>query len=193
MPTGLMHDLFHVSVPIAEKILRPVLVYAFLVICLRIFGKREMAQLNPFDMVVLLSLSNTVQNAMIGEDNSLAGGLIGASSLLLINWLVIRFLFRHRRLDEIFAGKPSVLIEQGHIRENALAKELLSRAELQTMAHRQGVKSLKEIKTCIIEPGGTIFIERNEPPPEERRHVELLDRITQLTRQVEDLKGRLPN
>jgi uncharacterized membrane protein YcaP (DUF421 family) len=192
MPTGLMHDLFHVSIPIAEKILRPVIVYAFLVICLRIFGKREMAQLNPFDIVVLLSLSNTVQNAIIGEDNSLAGGLIGALSLLLINWLVVRLLFRHRRLDEIFAGKPSVLIEQGHVKETALAKELLSHSELQTLAHRQGVKSLKEIKTCIIEPGGTIFIERKEPPPEERQHIELLDRIAQLSRQIEDLKGRLP-
>jgi uncharacterized membrane protein YcaP (DUF421 family) len=192
MPADMFRDLFHVSVPIAEKILRPVIVYVFLVICLRIFGKREMAQLNPFDIVVLLSLSNAVQNAIIGEDNSLFGGLIGALSLLLINWLVIRFLFRHRRLDEILAGKPTVLVEKGRLREKSLAKEFLSRADLLTMAHRQGFKNLKEIETCIIEPGGTVFLERKDPPIEERRQAELLARIDQLSAQIEILKSRLP-
>ena len=76
-------------------------------VVLRVFGKRELAQLNPFDLVVLLSLSNTVQNAIIGNDNSLSGGLIGAFTLLAVNYLVVRFLFRHRRLDQIFEGKPT--------------------------------------------------------------------------------------
>ena len=82
----LSHDMFSMQLPLAEKILRPVIVYLFLVVFLRIFGKRELAQLNPFDLVVLLSLSNTVQNAMIGDDNSVSGGLVGAFSLLAINW-----------------------------------------------------------------------------------------------------------
>jgi uncharacterized membrane protein YcaP (DUF421 family) len=193
MAASISYDLFHISIPIAEKILRPVLVYAFLVICLRVFGKRELAQMNPFDMVVLLSLSNAVQNAIIGEDNSLLGGLVGALSLLMINWLVVRFVFRHRRLDEMLAGKPSVLMEQGRVKEKALARELMSRSELQTMAHRQGFKSLEEIETCILEPGGTIFMKRKEPPPEERRHAELLARIEQLSHQVAELNGRLPS
>src|SRR5512140_2432867 len=142
MSATMMQDLFHISIPIAEKILRPVVVYAFLVVCLRVFGKREMVQLNPFDFVVLLSLSNAVQNAIIGEDNSLLGGLIGALSLLVMNWLVIRFLFRHRRLDQILAGNPVVLVEKGHLKERALAKELLTHSELLTMARRQGLESL---------------------------------------------------
>src|SRR5712692_9747682 len=100
-------DIFVVGAPIAEKIIRPVLVYFVLVVALRVFGKRELEQLNPFDLVVLLSLSNTVQNAIIGNDNSLTGGLIGAFSLLAMNYLVVRFLFRHRRLDQIFEGKPT--------------------------------------------------------------------------------------
>src|SRR4249920_1821693 len=112
-------DTFVVGAPIAEKILRPILVYIFLVVALRVFGKRELAQLNPFDLVVLLSLSNTVQNAIIGNDNSLTGGLIGALALLLMNYLVVRFLFRHRRLDQMFEGKPTVLIEHGHLNRNA--------------------------------------------------------------------------
>src|SRR5579859_4921932 len=96
--TSMWHDIFALGAPILEKILRPALVYFFLVLSLRVFGKRELAQLNPFDLVVLLSLSNTVQNAIIGNDNSLTGGLVGALALLAMNYLVVRFLFRHRRL-----------------------------------------------------------------------------------------------
>src|ERR1039457_2449855 len=103
-------EIFVVGVPIAEKVLRPALWYVFLVGALRVFGKRELAQLNPFALVVLFSLSNTVQNAIIGNDNSLSGGLIGAFALLAINYLVVRFLFRHRRLDEIVEGAPAVLV-----------------------------------------------------------------------------------
>src|SRR3982750_4344065 len=95
-----LQDTFTPGAPLVEKALRPVIVYFFLVLVLRVFGKRELAQLNPFDLVVLLSLSNTVQNAIIGDDNSVLGGLIGALALLIINYCVVRFLFKHRRLDE---------------------------------------------------------------------------------------------
>src|SRR5476649_2215174 len=126
----LSHDMFHMPLPITEKILRPVVVYLFLIGFLRLFGKRELAQLNPFDLVVLLSLSNTVQNAIIGDDNSVTGGVIGALALLAMNYLVVRFLFRHRRLDQVFEGKPTVLVEHGQVVRGALAKELLTLAEL---------------------------------------------------------------
>src|SRR5215210_6252176 len=109
-------NMFHLAVPVAEKMLRPLVVYVFLVVVLRIFGKRELAQLNPFDLVVLLSLSNTVQNAIIGEDNTVTGGLIGAFSLLAINYFVVRFVFKHRRLDQLVEGKPTVLIKNGRLR-----------------------------------------------------------------------------
>src|SRR5437016_10086809 len=134
------HDMFRLALPVTEKILRPVIVYAFLVIALRIFGKRELAQLNPFDLVVLLSLSNTVQNAIIGDDNTVAGGLIGAFTLLFVNYLVVRYLFRHRRLDQIIEGKPSVLVKDGHVCKDALAKELITISELKTLARRQASK-----------------------------------------------------
>src|SRR5579883_3253133 len=127
--TGSMwHDIFVLGAPIVEKIIRPIIVYFVLVALLRAFGKRELAQLNPFDLVVLLSLSNTVQNAIIGNDNSLSGGLIGALALLGVNYLVVRFLFRHRRLDQWFEGKPTTLIDNGHVVKKALAKELLTHA-----------------------------------------------------------------
>jgi len=98
-------DMFVLGVPLLEKILRPIVVYAFLVISLRLAGKRELVQLNPFDLVVLLTLSNTVQNAIIGEDNTVVGGIIGATSLLVTNFLVVRFLYRHRKLDQFVEGR----------------------------------------------------------------------------------------
>src|ERR671932_551839 len=107
MDAALWRDLLHPDVSILEKIIRPTLVYFFLVVSLRLAGKRELAQLNPFDLVVLLTLSNTVQNAIIGSDNSVTGGLIGASTLLVVNYVVVRFLFKHRRLDQLIEGNPT--------------------------------------------------------------------------------------
>src|SRR5438876_10445639 len=104
MNSTLFQNMFSLSLPVAEKVLRPVIVYVFLIIGLRLAGKRELAQLNPFDLVVLLTLSNTVQNAIIGDDNSVTGGIIGASTLLIVNYLVVRYLSRHQKLDELVEG-----------------------------------------------------------------------------------------
>src|SRR5471032_1122609 len=101
MQMKLVHDMFFLSLPIAEKILRPIVVYVFLIVGLRLAGKRELAQLNPFDLVVLLTISNTVQNAIIGDDNSVTGGIIGAATLLLVNYLVVRYLYTHSRLERL--------------------------------------------------------------------------------------------
>jgi uncharacterized membrane protein YcaP (DUF421 family) len=177
-------EIFVVGVPIAEKILRPALVYVFLVVALRVFGKRELAQLNPFDLVVLLSLSNTVQNAIIGNDNSLSGGLIGALALLALNYLVVRFLFRHRRLDEILEGAPAVLVEHGCVKQDALAKELLTTAELMTVLHRQGFETVAEVDRCILQPGGTFDVKGINPPLEKQEHDEVM-------RALKDLSGKL--
>jgi uncharacterized membrane protein YcaP (DUF421 family) len=176
------------GLPLLEKVLRPILVYAALVVLLRVFGKRELAQLNPFDLVVLLSLSNTVQNAIIGDDNSISGGLVGAVSLLGVNYFVVRFMFKHRRLDQLLEGEPTTLIENGKVCETALARELLTVGELHTVAHRQGFKSLEEVECCVLEPGGSFFIEGHQPPGDERRHRELLARIDDLSRQIEEMK-----
>ncbi|HKR01082.1 MAG TPA: YetF domain-containing protein [Pyrinomonadaceae bacterium] len=182
------NDMFHLALPVAEKVLRPVLVYVFLVVVLRIFGKRELAQLNPFDLVVLLSLSNTVQNAIIGDDNSVTGGLIGALSLLVINYFVVRFVFKHRRLDQMIEGTPTVLVENGRVRRAALARELLTESELQTVAHRQGFSHLGEIEKMVLEPGGTFYVQGREPARSDRMHSELLSRLDDLSRQVAELK-----
>jgi uncharacterized membrane protein YcaP (DUF421 family) len=181
------HDIFMVGAPVVEKMVRPIIVYFALVALLRAFGKRELAQLNPFDLVVLLSLSNTVQNAIIGNDNSLSGGLIGAFTLLGVNYLVVRFLFRHRRLDQVFEGQPSVLIEKGHILRKALAKELLTHAELITVLHRQGFDDIDDVERCVLEPGGTFYIRRKSPPADEVAHTEVMKRLDELGRKLDAL------
>src|SRR2546425_2767147 len=111
MDSALWRDLIYPDISVIEKIIRPVLVYFFLIIGLRLAGKRELAQLNAFDLVVLLTISNTVQNAIIGNDNSVAGGLIGATTLLLVNYIVVRFLYKHPKLDRLIEGELDVLIE----------------------------------------------------------------------------------
>src|ERR1700743_3709705 len=136
--TPAFDHMLQIPVPIIEKVVRPVIVYLVLVLLLRIFGKRELAQLNPFDLVVLLSLSNTVQNAIIGDDNSVTGGVIGAFSLLTINWLVVRILFKSGRLTRMLEGRSSVLVRNGQVDLKAMNKESLSREELLSVIHRQG-------------------------------------------------------
>src|SRR6267378_7359361 len=151
--SDVFNDMFHLKLSLIEKIARPVIVYFALIVLLRIFGKRELAQLNPFDLVVLLSISNTVQNAIIGNDNSLVGGLIGAMSLFAVNYLVVRFLFKHPALDRLVEGDPDVLIEGGEIKHDRLKKELITLSQLEAAAHKQGFASLEEVDRAVLEPG----------------------------------------
>src|SRR5208337_3725852 len=138
--------MFQMPLPILEKLLRPVIVYLVLVLLLRIFGKRELAQLNPFDLVVLLSLSNTVQNAIIGDDNSVTGGVIGAFALLAINWLVVRALFRSPRLTRMLEGRSTVLVRDGRVDQRAIDREALTREELLSVIHRQGFEDFDQVR-----------------------------------------------
>jgi uncharacterized membrane protein YcaP (DUF421 family) len=183
-------DMFILGIPIAEKILRPVVVYVFLVVGLRLAGKRELAQLNPFDLVVLLTISNTVQNAIIGEDNSVTGGIIGASTLLAVNYLVVRFLYRHADIDRIVEGDETVLIDGCKVQEDKLQRELLTLHELQAAAHRQGFGGLEEVERAVLEPGGTISFFAKKPEPDESRHRELLGRLDQMMGEIEKLRVR---
>jgi len=190
-PTMWSH-MFALSLPVLEKILRPLIVYVFLIVGLRLAGKRELAQLNPFDLVVLLTLSNTVQNAIIGEDNSVTGGLIGAATLLAVNYLVVRFLYSHERLDLAVTGAADVLIENGRVKTERLRRELITIPELEAAAHRQGFASLDEIERAILEPSGTICFVGKTPSVEASRHQELLARLDQLGRELAALRGSRP-
>jgi len=185
-------DMFVMGLPLLEKILRPIIVYAFLVISLRLSGKRELVQLNPFDLVVLLTLSNTVQNAIIGEDNSVLGGIVGATSLLVTNYLVVRFLYDHRKLDQLVEGRADVLVENGKVRTQHLKKELITMAQLEAAARKQGFASLSEVEQCVLEPGGTLTFIGKKPGSEDVRHQELLRKLDRLAQEITLLRGSQP-
>ena len=186
--TYLWQHLFVPEISVVEKILRPVLVYLFLIVGLRLAGKRELAQLNPFDLVVLLTLSNTVQNAIIGNDTSFVGGVIGATTLLAVNALVVRLLYKHERLERLVEGEADVLIDNGKILHEHLKRELLTKNELETAAHRQGFASLDDVDRAVLETGGTISFVAKEPSPEVVRHDEVLARLDQLSADVAALQ-----
>lgn len=188
MDPKIWNDIFHPDISIIEKIIRPVIVYFFLVIGLRLAGKRELAQLNPFDLIVLLTLSNTVQNAIIGNDNSVTGGLIGATTLLAVNYIVVRFLFKHRKLDSLVEGDSDVLIEAGQIKHDRLKKELITLSELESAAHKQGFGSLEEVEHAALEPGGTFAFIGKKPSPETERHNEVLARLDQISKELAALR-----
>jgi uncharacterized membrane protein YcaP (DUF421 family) len=189
MNSTFLHDMFFLSLPVAEKVLRPVVVYVFLIVGLRLAGKRELAQLNPVDLVVLLTISNTVQNAIIGNDNSVTGGIIGASTLLVVNHVVVRYLYGHERLERLVEGDPDVLIDHGVVQRDRLKKELITLSELESAAHKQGFAALDEIDRAILEPGGTICFFAKRPTPESARHHELLARLDQISAQLAALKS----
>src|SRR5882724_9253562 len=182
-------DMFVVGLPILEKILRPVFVYVFLIVGLRLSGKRELVQLNPFDLVVLLTLSNTVQNAIIGEDNSISGGIIGATSLLVVNYLVVRFLYNHHKIEEFVEGKADVLIDSGKVNKAHLKKELISVQQLEAAARKQGFDSLGDVDKCVLEPGGTLAFLAKKPATDDLRHQELVGKLEKLMEEIALLKG----
>ncbi len=186
--TPVFDHMFQMPLPIVEKLLRPIVVYLVLVLLLRLFGKRELAQLNPFDLVVLLSLSNTVQNAIIGEDNSVTGGVIGAISLLSINWLVARVLFRSPRLTRALEGRAAVLIRDGQLDLRAMEREALTREELLDVIHRQGFEDFHQVYRCELEPSGTFYVEAFNPSSDDKRHSELLARLDALSREISALR-----
>ena len=182
--------MLQLPIPLLEKVLRPIIVYLALVLLLRIFGKRELAQLNPFDLVVLLSLSNTVQNAIIGDDNSVSGGIIGAFTLLAVNWLVVRVLFRSPRLTRALEGRSVVLINNGNIDSKALQREALTREELIEVIHRQGFEHVHEVHRCELEPNGSFYIEGKDPSIADKRHDELLSKLEALNKEIAALRAR---
>jgi uncharacterized membrane protein YcaP (DUF421 family) len=184
-------DLFVLGLPFAEKVLRPVIIYFFLVLGLRFAGKRELAQLNPFDLVVLMTLSNTVQNGIIGDDNSVTGAIVGASSLLLVNYVVARVLFGHEQLERFVEGDPTVLLDGGRVLHDRLKAELITLPELESAAHKQGFSGLDEVERAVLEPGGTISFFAKKPDPETLQFRELTARLDGIASSLSELRSAL--
>jgi uncharacterized membrane protein YcaP (DUF421 family) len=188
--TGFNH-MFTLAIPVLEKILRPIIVYLFLVVGLRLAGKRELAQLNPFDLVVLLTLSNTVQNAIIGEDNSVVGGLIGATTLLVVNYFTVHLVHSNHKLEQLIEGDADILVENGIINDAHLKHESISVKELQAAAHKQGIDSLDKVHQAVLESDGAITFTTKAIVPLEKRQVLLLERMDQIQLQLADIKAAL--
>jgi uncharacterized membrane protein YcaP (DUF421 family) len=152
------HDLATMGIPIIEKVARTLLVYLGLVVLLRLAGKRDLAQLNSFDLVVLLLLSNVVQNAVIGNDNSLVGGLLGAVVLVAVNAAVVRLVAANRVLATAVEGRDTELVIEGEVDERSVRRLGLRRSEVVAALRRQGASSLSEVKKATLRPGGAIEV-----------------------------------
>ena len=146
------------EIPTGEKILRSLIVYVFLLVMFRLMGKREVAQMTVFDLVVLLVLSNVLQNAMIGPDNSVIGGLIGASTILAVNWLVGRAAFSSRWFERAIEGVPTLLVHSGRMVEENMRRACISREELLSNLRSQGVFNIDEVTAAVLEPSGRLSI-----------------------------------
>lgn len=197
MDASILTNLFHIgpdaqtSVSLLEKVVRPVLVYLFLVIGLRLAGKRELAQLNAFDLVVLLTLSNTVQNAIIGADNSVLGGVIGATTLLVFNFIVVRFAFAHPRVERFIQGDADMLMRNGTVIAERLRAEGVTVGELEAAARRQGFPSLRDVDKAILEASGGVTFVAKKPRAHEARHQDLMKRLDDLSVEVKAIHARL--
>ena len=176
-----MHDLTHIDISVAEKAIRTVAVYLAIAVLLRIAGKRDLAQLNTFDLVVVLLLSNVVQNAVIGPDNSLLGGLLGAVILLAVNGVVVRLSFASGRFARVFEGTDTVVVKDGAYDEHALAQEGLRRADLMAALKKQGATDVSQVAKATLGAGGAIVVElKPEAAPATRADVAAI--VAALTR-----------
>jgi uncharacterized membrane protein YcaP (DUF421 family) len=160
---SLDHGIFDLHLGIDEKILRSLLVFIFLAIALRLGGKRELAQINVLDLAVLLLASNALQNALIGNDSSVTGGVIGASTLFAANYIFVRLTYRHARIRRMLEGQPRVLLRNGKLDRNAMRKEAITEEELVDQLLEKGMSSFDSVGLIILETSGRlVFLTREQ-------------------------------
>ncbi len=170
------NNLIALEIPAIEKIIRPIVVYLVVLAFFRIFGRRELAQLNPMDLAVLLLLAAALENAIIGDDHSLIGGIYGAAALLGINWLVNATSYRVPWLDKLIQGEPKVLIDKGALDEEVRRSEKLSDSDVDEALHREGIEQLDEVRKAYLEPSGQLTM----IPEDDRRIDELMERLARI-------------
>lgn len=185
------NDLFEMGVPVAEKVLRTVAVYGFILVLLRVAGRRDLAQLSTFDLVVVLLLSNVVQNAVIGPDNSLTGGLLGAVVLIVVNELWSRSVGRSAALVRAVEGSPVTLVSDGHYVQRALQRSGIRAADLDQSLHMQGADGVGEVAAATLNPRGSLVVELKHADQNASR-----GDLDELRRHLDDalrrIEGRLP-
>jgi uncharacterized membrane protein YcaP (DUF421 family) len=162
---SMWHAIWHLDVSVAEKVLRSVLIYAFLVVALRVVGKRELGQANTLDLVVLLLVANAVQNGIIGDDVSVTGALIVAGVLFAINEGLNRTTYAFPWAERALEGQPTKLIENGKPVSRALFRAGITLTELLAIARRQGFPDLASVQTAILETNGVVSMFREDESP----------------------------
>jgi uncharacterized membrane protein YcaP (DUF421 family) len=150
--------MLNLAVPIWELVLRSAVVYGFLLVLLRLTGKRQIGQLAPFDLVLLLVLSNAVQNSMNGGDNSLVGGLVSAATLIVMNLGIGFATFRSKRLEGLIEGRPQVIIHNGRVFEDVMRKAKLTHHELSAALRQAGCSCAEDVRTAVLENNGSISV-----------------------------------
>lgn len=144
--------------PILDVVLRSLCVYLFMVIAIRLFGKNQLSQLNAGDVVLLLLISNAVQNAMVGENTSLQGGLIAALVLFIANFIVKRFMFSNRKFESFLEDDPVILVKDGKVDEQALNRVKISKSELDEAVREHGADGIENVKLSVLEVDGNISV-----------------------------------
>lgn len=150
--------MFTISLPWWEFVSRALIVYIFLLVTLRLTGRRQIGQLSPFDFVLLFILSNAVQNSMNGGDNSVSGGLILVVTLITAHWLLSYFSFKYKFFGQLVDGKPEVLIHNGVLQTATMQKERITHDELLSILRRNGVSKVEDVKVAIVESNGSISV-----------------------------------
>lgn len=181
----MLTDLLTPDMAVVERIVRTTGVYVALLIIIRVFGKRLMAQMNSLDLVVVLLLSNMVQNAMIGTDLSLTGAVIGAVVLALVSWFLDVLAHKFKTVDTLLAGTPTVVVSDGHADEAALRRLSISHHELSVALRRQGANQISEVSQAYIEPGGQVRVDLNRQDRTVSSH-ELEGAIAALQRHLDE-------
>jgi uncharacterized membrane protein YcaP (DUF421 family) len=179
---SIVADLFDPGEPAWSKILRTVVVYLVLLILLRIGGKRELGQLSTLDLVVLLLLSNTVQNAVIGDDFSLTGGIIGAVILIVLDKVLSWLSYASPAIARLIGGKPTILIAAGDLQSANMRRQGITTEELAALCRMQGIDRIEEVETATLEINGTVTVRPRHPTPGERSQAEILARLAAIER-----------
>ena len=151
--------MFNMTVPWWELVIRGAVVYVFLITLLRITGKRQIGQLSPLDLVLLLILSNAVQNSMNAGDNSLIGGLISAATLVALNYLIEYAAVKSKKLENIIEGRPQVIIHEGKLFEDVIRNAKITQMEVESTLRESGFFDMKDVKLAILENNGKVSVQ----------------------------------
>ncbi len=181
------HAMFVEQIPLAEKVLRTVLVYALIALLFRVAGKRGLASLNTFDFVVIFLLSNVVQNAVIGNDTSLTGGAVGAVTLVAVNAVVNRAIASNARAASLFDGHPTTVISDGHVVNRALRHLGMRRSELEHAVRLQNGDAIAQVQRGSLEPGGQLVLTLKHAEPGATKAD--IAEVTERLRRIEELLG----